>query len=70
MIASALLVAAFIVQVINYEVVMEFDNPASWSVMMDEKCGKGASNDAYQARSLSDFGQVALIWGGFYGFLF
>ena len=55
-IASALLVAALTVQIINYEVVMEFDNPASWSIMMDEKCGEGASDDAYQTRSLSDFG--------------
>ena len=67
--AFALFLAAYAVQIANYEVVLDFQNPELWSQMIAEKCGASSLQGAFQARSLSDYGAVAAIWGGFYGLI-
>ena len=68
-VSLGLLLAIYAVQIVNYEVILEFQNPVSWSTMLAAKCGASELNDAYQSRSLSDFGAVSMIWGAFWGFL-
>ena len=68
-ISTALFLIALVGQIINFEINMGFENPAEWSTMMVEKCGAGAINDAYQTRSLADFGEICMVLGAFYGLL-
>ena len=46
-VCSSLMAASFAVQICNYEVTLEFENPASWTTMLVEKCGEGAADDGY-----------------------
>ena len=68
-ICGMLMISTYIVQIVNYEVVLEFPNEQSWSENIIAKCGKDALDGAYQSHSLSDFGPVAFIFGAFYGLL-
>ena len=37
--------------------------------MITEKCGASKLQGAFQAHSLSNYGEIAAIWGGFYGLI-
>ena len=65
----ALLLVSLTIQIINYEVVLEFDNPQSWSDNIIQQCGEDALEDAYQSKSLSDFGSCVGLWGAYWGIL-
>ena len=64
-----LFVAAFTLQIVNYAVVNEFENPLLWRQQITEKCGADELNGAFQARGLLDFAQDSAIWGCFWGIL-
>jgi energy-converting hydrogenase Eha subunit E len=68
-ISLALMFAAWFMQIVNYEVSLNFENPSSWSTMLIEKCGANSIEGAYQARGLTDFGACVGIWGAFWGIL-
>ena len=63
------MLAAYAVQICNFEVTEHFQNPQLWSDMLSQKCGGDILIDAFQARSLQDYGEVAMIWGAFFGLL-
>ena len=69
MVAFALLAMMITIQAFNYESVKSFENPPEWSTMMSEKCGIKSLVGAYQARSLTDFGDIASIFGAFIGLI-
>ena len=37
--------------------------------MLEEKCGVKILDEAYQSRSLSDFGASSMVWGAFWGLM-
>ena len=47
MVSVGLLLAVYAVQIINYEVVEPFQNPAIWSVRISENCGADKVTDAF-----------------------
>ena len=61
--------ASFALQGVNYAVVMQFQNPQSWSDMIVKDCGSGKLKDAFQTRGFTDFGATMGLWGCVYGML-
>ena len=66
-IGTGLTLLTLAVQAVNFESVKSFENPQDWSDRLAEKCGTKALTGAFQARSLTDAGEIGFLSGAFYG---
>ena len=46
-VSTGLMIGAYAVQILNYEAVMEFQNPAEWSLSIAKKCGSDSLSGAF-----------------------
>ena len=69
LISTAIYVTLITVQVINFEHMKDYKNPAEWIKNVSEKCNFYDMSKVFQAKSLTDFGDITFVFGSFYAIL-